>query len=187
MKNVIWKAFWNYDKEEKWLNEMSKKGMALSSYSWCRYVFEESAANQYIFRIELLEYLPSHPKSSTYIDFLEENGIECVATYMRWIYLRKSASESEFDLYSDKESKIKHLQRIYTFWIVLMFAELAIGLSNIMIGIIPFITKGNISEILSFNLIVGMMGITFGLLFNSLRLRIKKDIQTLTKEKIIRE
>ena len=41
MKQVVWKAYYNYEKEENWLKEMSAKGMALISYSWCRYVLED--------------------------------------------------------------------------------------------------------------------------------------------------
>lgn len=33
MKHIVRKAYWNYEKEEKRLNEMSAKGMALTDYS----------------------------------------------------------------------------------------------------------------------------------------------------------
>lgn len=89
MKYIVRKAYWDYEKEEKWLNEMSAKGMALTDYSWCRYVFKEEANNQYTYRIELLKDMPTHPESIAYLRFLEESGVECVATYMRWAYLRK--------------------------------------------------------------------------------------------------
>ena len=88
MKHVVHKAMWDYEKEEQWLNEMSAKGLAFTDYTWCRYVFAEAPANQYIYRIELLEYIPSHPESQTYLRFLEENGVVVVSSYMRWVYLR---------------------------------------------------------------------------------------------------
>lgn len=112
MKHIVWKAYWNYEKEEKWLNEMSAKGMALSDYSWCRYVFTDTPKNEYTYRIELLEYVPSHCESQAYLKFLEENGIEHVASYWRWIYLRKKTSEGPFDIYSDIQSKITHYNRV---------------------------------------------------------------------------
>ena len=31
MKHIIWKPYWNYEKEEKWLNDMSAKGLAMWS------------------------------------------------------------------------------------------------------------------------------------------------------------
>lgn len=39
MKKVIYKAYYDYEKEEKWLKEMSAKGLALINYSWLRYTF----------------------------------------------------------------------------------------------------------------------------------------------------
>jgi len=48
MKHIVRKAYWDYEKEEKWLNAMSAKGMALTDYSWCRYVFTETPCNEFI-------------------------------------------------------------------------------------------------------------------------------------------
>ena len=38
MRKVIKKFFWawEYEKEEKWLNEMAAKGLALVDYTFCR-------------------------------------------------------------------------------------------------------------------------------------------------------
>ncbi len=38
MRKVIHKGFfvWNFDKEERWLNEMAAKGLALISVGFCR-------------------------------------------------------------------------------------------------------------------------------------------------------
>ena len=66
MKHTVRKIFLNYEKEEEWLNEMSAKGMALIYYSWCRYVFEETQNNEYIYRIELLEKSPTSAESIPY-------------------------------------------------------------------------------------------------------------------------
>lgn len=52
MKHVVRKLFWDYEKEENWLNEMSAKGLVLSKYSWYSYEFLETPKNEYI-RIEL--------------------------------------------------------------------------------------------------------------------------------------
>ena len=83
MKFVIWKAYWDYEKEERWLNEMSARGLAMSDYSWCRYVFVDAQKGEYNYRIELLENMPTHPESMAYLRFLEESGVEVVTTYMR--------------------------------------------------------------------------------------------------------
>ena len=187
MKHIVRKAYWNYEKEEKWLNEMSAKGMALTDYSWCRYVFTETPNNEYTYRIELLENLPAHAESIVYIKFLEENGVECVATYMRWIYLRKKSSEGAFDIYSDIESKIKHYKRINVLWNTLMWIEFMAGLINIVIGVVNLNIGYKLGNFTIGNLIIGGSVSLLGLLFLRLGSPIRKKIKWLQQEKAISE
>ena len=187
MKHIVWKAYWDYEKEEKWLNEMSAKGMALSDYSWCRYAFEETQNNKYTYRIELLKNLPKHPESIAYIRFLEESGVECIATYMCWVYLRKKTSEGSFDIYTDIDSKINHYKRIYALWNTLMFIEFAAGLPNLSIGLINLNICENLGDSSYGNLIIGLCLISLGFLFFKLRLQIRSKIKKLEQEKTIRE
>lgn len=72
MKLVIRKAFFDFEKEEKFLNDMSANGLALTDYSWCKYVFEDAPKNEYIYRLELLETPFSHPKSQEYIQWRKQ-------------------------------------------------------------------------------------------------------------------
>ncbi|MBP7175599.1 MAG: DUF2812 domain-containing protein [Thermoclostridium sp.] len=57
-----------------------------------------SQPNEYIYRIELLENHHSHNDSIAYVQFLEENEIECVAKHMRWIYLRRKSCDGPFEI-----------------------------------------------------------------------------------------
>ena len=175
MKHIIHKLYSDFEKEEKWLNEMSAKGMALIDYSWCKYVFTETENNEYTYRIELLENMPTHEKSIEYINFLEESGVEYVASYMRWVYFRKKSSEGAFDIYSDIESKIKHYKRINVFWTTLMGIYFLLGLRNIL---------GNFNMV---NIIMGLPLVLFGLIFLRLGSPIRKKIKSLQQEKMIRE
>ena len=182
MKYVIRKAFWNYEKEEKWLNEKAARGLALSDYSWCRYVFEEVPYGKYIYRIELLDHSPVHPESINYVKFLEEIGVEFVSSYGNWIYLRKKAADGPFDLYSDIESRILHYGKIYRMWLSLTIAELLIGISNLELGLL--IGKGQIG----FNAYIGVPLLVLGLfLLFCLVLPLHKKIKVLKREKEIRE
>lgn len=101
-----------YEKEEKWLNSMSAKGLQLVSTNGIRYVFEEGGRGEYVYRLELLEHLPSHPESVMYLRFLEETGVEHVSSFHRWVYLRKKAGAGAFEVYSDIDSKLAHHRRI---------------------------------------------------------------------------
>lgn len=133
MKKVIYKAFTvgGFEKEEQWLNEMAAKGLCLTEVGFCKYVFEEGIPGEYSYRLELLENLPSHPESQAYIHFMEETGVEQVATLFRWVYFRKKKTEGEFDLFSDLDSRIKHYTRINTFCYTLMLIQILPMLSNL--------------------------------------------------------
>jgi hypothetical protein len=124
MKKIIKKAFWDFEKEEKWLNEMAVKGLAMTDYSWCRYVFNSSEPGEYIYRIELLKEPVTHPESEKYINFMEDTGAEFVGSYMKWVYFRKKASEGEFEIYSDTDSKIAHYKKIINYWNFFAIVEL---------------------------------------------------------------
>jgi len=181
MKHVIRKAYWNYEKEEKWINEMASKGMSLDNYSWCKYTFSEGESGEYIYRIELLENRAIHPESQNYLRFLEDNGVEHVASYMRWVYLRKKAADGEFDIYTDITSKIRHYTRVNKMWVVLGAAELCIGLGNLSIATSIF-SSGVASNIVGVNFIGGLLCTVIGVLFLILSRRYRKKIKMLKKE-----
>lgn len=136
MRHKVYRLFINFEKEEMWLNEMAAKGFNLIDYRFGRYLFEEGTPGEYIYRIELLSELASHPQSKAYLHFIEELGVECVCTYIGWVYLRKRASEGPFDLYTDYDSRINHYKRVA--WLVgtLGLANLVIAVSNILITIL---------------------------------------------------
>lgn len=181
MKSIIRKAYWNYEKEEQWLNEMASRGLALTDYSWCRYVFEDSNPGEYIYRIELLDNIYSHPASQSYLRFMEESGVEHVASYMRWVYFRKKTSDGAFDIYSDVDSKIKHYQKINLLWTVLACSQLAVGVSNITIGCLAW------DGLFSANLTLGCIISVIGLMFLAIGHPLRKKIRKLKNERVVRE
>lgn len=166
---------------------MFARGMALTDYSWCRYVFTDAPSGQYHYRIELLQYLPTHPESVAYLRFLEENGVEVVTSYLRWVYLRKPASEGAFDLYTDIDSKIKHYQRINYFWTAMMIAEFAAAISNLGTGIANLFLNERLGNFSYGNLIIGAATLAFGILFLMLDIPIRQKIKKLRQEKAIHE
>lgn len=183
MKHIVRKAFLDYEKEEKWLNEMAAKGLALTDYSWCRYVFEETLPGEYSYRLELLENVVIHPESRKYIEFLEETGVEQVAAYMRWVYFRKKTKDGPFDLYSDIDSKLGHYQRVFQLWFILTIAELLIGFSNTMMGVTQSLMGRS-----GFNLWMGIPLLALGLLLLfALVIPLHRKIKWLKAEKAVME
>ena len=125
MKQVIHKVFWvwEFQEEERWLNEMSAKGLHLTDAGLFRYVFEEGVPGAYQYRLELLEHFPNHPESRKYLEFMEETGAEVVSVFKRWVYFRRKAEDGAFDLYSDMDSRIAHMKRIVTLLTILAVVE----------------------------------------------------------------
>lgn len=186
MKHIIWRAMYDFEKEERWLNEMSAKGLSLSDYSWCRYVFEETPNTRYIYRIELLENVPKHPESQAYLRFLEDNGIECAAMYMRWVYLRKNAEDGPFEIYSDHASQLRYYQRLLLFFNTMMGIELGAGLMNLVLVII-YLFMGGRQGFPVANLILGLGVTGLGLLFYKIGQPLRKRIKKLKNEQMITE
>lgn len=117
MRRTVFKVFaiWDFDREEKWLNEMSQKGLALVAVGYCNYTFEDSVPGEYTVRLELLDNMPSHPESERYIQFVEATGAEFLGSVFRWVYFRKKSTQGEFRLYSDYPCRIRHLNRVLFF------------------------------------------------------------------------
>ena len=101
-----WFWVWDFEKEERWLNEMALQGWVLDGVGWCTYHFRRSEPGEYTVRLEM------RPADDAYLSFMEETGAEYVGRVFQWIFFRKKAEDGAFDLYSDIDSRIEHLDRI---------------------------------------------------------------------------
>lgn len=157
MRKVIHKLFWvwDFDKEEKWLNEMSVKGLALISVGFCRYEFEDCVPGEYKVCLEFLENHLRGAENAKYIEFLEETGAEHVGTLLRWAYFRKKTAEDSFKLFSDNVSRINHLTRVIRFIAILLGCNLYIGGYNLFLY---FIWHNPVSLLCTVNLFIAVFG-----------------------------
>lgn len=137
MKHKEYKYFIDFEKEEKWLNGMAEKGMNFIDFKLPgRYLFEEGKPGEYVYRLELLEHRPKHPQSKAYIEFMEETGVELVATYFRWAWFRKKTADGLFDLYTDYSSRIQHYQRVSWFVGSAGLLNFIVALNNFLVGLL---------------------------------------------------
>ncbi len=115
MKNrVVWKFFgiWQWEEEEAWLNGMSAKGWHLISVKFCRYEFEQGAPGAYQYRLEALEDgNPGSAKTQEYLSFMRDTGAEYVGHMLYWAYFRKAADGEPFEVFSDIDSRLRHMER----------------------------------------------------------------------------
>lgn len=181
MRKVMHRLFmaWQYEKEEAWLNEMAANGWNLVDTSLCRYTFEEGTPGEYQYRLELLEHGAKSPESAAYIRFMEETGAEHVATWFNgWAYFRKKVADGPFEIYSDIDSKIKHLKRIEHILLLALACELCAGVSQ---GGQYAVTGGKLS------LGVFIFAMVFAVIILLGVVRIRKQIRVWKEERDIRE
>ena len=129
-RKTITKGWWVWDceQEEEWLNEMALNGWTLCGVNWIRYTFERTEPGEYTIRTEM------RGPDADYVEFLNETGAEFVARVFQWIYVRKKTADGPFELLSDIDSRIAHLDRIGKFLSIIGFANLAIGILNSVNG-----------------------------------------------------
>lgn len=149
-----WFWIWDFEKEERWLNEMAMEGWTLAEVGFCRFTFEKTEPGAYIVRTEM------HGEDEEYLRFLEELGAEYVGRVVQWIYIRRPAEEGPFELFSDIDSRIRYLDRIGKVLLI-------IGIANLLIGVMNSLNFGGLGVI---NLLCATL-----LMYALGRIRGKKD------------
>lgn len=132
MRKVIHKLFWvwDYEREEKWLNEMADAGWALISVGFFRYEFEKCEYGAYKLCIAYTG-MEKMMQEDQLIDFMEETGAEYVGCCNRWQYFRRRAELGPFEMYSDNASRAQYMNSIKKFIIFVGVFNLLIGFWNI--------------------------------------------------------
>ena len=119
-----WWWEWEFEKEELWLNQMAQSGWLLDKVGFCVYRFVRCQPGEYGVRLEM------HSADADYIAFMEETGAEYIGRMLDWVYFRIKLTNGPFDLFSDLDSRIRHLNRIGKTLLVIGMANLALGVSN---------------------------------------------------------
>lgn len=109
-KMIKFRLYYDKDAEVEWFMKMVEQGWALKKYFLGFYKFEPCEPGEYIYQEDLLEYWTKN--HDDYKDFMEENNIEIVLQWFRWIILRRKAQDGPFELYTDNASMIEQYQRI---------------------------------------------------------------------------
>ena len=164
-----WFWVWDFEEQERWLNEMAEEGWALTGVGFCRYEFEKTEPNEYTIRLELKQ------PDDNYISFVEETGAEYIGKApASWLFFRRKSELGQFDLISGIDSKIQHLQGIYRLLLI-------IGAMNIFIGISNQINPSTLASKMGLLNLFCAMGLMYG------AGRIKGRIDYLEKERLVRE
>ena len=121
--------FWlTFDKDEEqiWLNDLCAQGWALEHYAMGLYTFVPCEPGEFLYQIDLL---PGHGFRADgfdgYREFMEDTGVEVVARWFRWVFLRKRAEDGPFEIYTDAASQIQMYERIRRMFVFVLCLELA--------------------------------------------------------------
>ena len=124
------------DKEEEWLNEMSRQGWAMTEFFAGLYIFTPCEPGQYIYRVDMWKdalHAPAWRNDyQKYVEFVEETGAEYVCRWGFWLIFRKESAKGEFALYTDTESQIALYRRIRWLFLFVGILELSPAFLNTM-------------------------------------------------------
>ena len=129
-RKTVYKWFWvwDFEKEEQWLNEMALAGWALVDVGYARFTFEACEPGEYTVRLEM------HGYDAAYVDFMGQTGAEYIGRVLQWLYFRKRAEDGAFDIFSDIDSRISHIERIHMLVKALAGMNLFIGCLNLIVN-----------------------------------------------------
>ncbi|MFZ7130777.1 MAG: DUF2812 domain-containing protein [Eubacteriales bacterium] len=116
------KLYYDKDEEEKWLNKMSELGWAFRKFVLGFYFFDACEPGEYQYQIDLLDNWNGDKEDFSL--FMEENHIDVISQWYRWVYLRKKRADGILEIYTDNESKIAQYDRIKKFFTVALVIEI---------------------------------------------------------------
>ena len=119
---VKFRVYVDKDKEEKFLNNLSKKGYCFKKYFLFFYTFEKCESNEYTFKIDIIRD-KNYEQKQEFFSLLNETGIELVQTWGVWAFFKK---RGEFEIYSDVKGKIDQYTKIRNLFLLVGFVELII-------------------------------------------------------------
>nr|WP_281175940.1 DUF2812 domain-containing protein [Domibacillus tundrae] len=105
----------NVEKEEKWLNEMSERGLHFQKYRFGVYYFHQNLDEQYIYQIDF------HEAEDEYFSFYSEMGWKHIDSSIgRFHYFRKGADQPGVNkIYTDLESMKESVRRMVQFYMMM--------------------------------------------------------------------
>ena len=126
------RLYYDKDAEMEWLNQMASRGYAMRDFKCGIYQFEACEPGAYIYQIDLID--ETKGSFEEFCRSIEEAGVEVVSRWARWVYLRKPAKEGAFACSTDDQAKIDQYERIGKFFVLFMFVELFVGITELNIA-----------------------------------------------------
>lgn len=128
----------DYEREQKWLNAMSRSGWNFVRTNGFIYTFEKGTPGEYIYKIDLPNDSMTDVEVDAYYKFMEECGIEVVSSFKFWRYLRKKSADGPFDTANNTMGQLLMVNKAYgmaTKMLCIMIAIFAIIIMALNIAI----------------------------------------------------
>jgi hypothetical protein len=128
----------DYEREQKWLNAMSRSGWNFVRTNGFIYTFEKGTPGEYIYKIDLPNDSMTDVEVDAYYKFMEECGIEVVSSFKFWHYLRKKSTDGPFDTANNTMGQLLMVNKAYgmaTKMLCIMIAIFAIIIMALNIAI----------------------------------------------------
>lgn len=103
----------DYEREQKWLNAMSRSGWNFVRTNGFIYTFEKGTPGEYIYKIDLPNDSMTDVEVDAYYKFMEECGIEVVSSFKFWRYLRKKSADGPFDTANNTMGQLSMVNKAY--------------------------------------------------------------------------
>lgn len=102
----------DYEKEEKYLTQMSKKGFRLKKVTFPGfYTFEVVEPEDMVYRLSFKN--PMESDFNNYVQIFIDSGWEYVFDFMGWSYFRKKGYEKNTEIFSDDESRVEEVSKVF--------------------------------------------------------------------------
>ncbi len=140
----------DYEREQKWLNAMSRSGWNFVRTNGFVYTFEKGTPGEYIYKIDLPNESMTDVEVDAYYKFMEECGIEVVSSFKFWRYLRKKSTDGPFDSVNNTMAQLTMVNKAYGMatkmlcFFIVIFALIILALNIALVFV-----SGNVAELIS--------------------------------------
>lgn len=114
---TVWRFYTiaDYEREERWLNEMAAAGWEFVRTNGFRFRFRKGEPGSYRYKIDLVERNEDDAVREEYFNFLTECGNRVVCEYKDWIYLQRPAADGPFEGTDDAYARLRVMNKAYDF------------------------------------------------------------------------
>ena len=112
---TVWRFYTiaDYDREERWLNDMAAAGWNFVRTNGVRFVFRKGTPGEFRYKIDLAERTADDRVQEEYYNFLTDCGLRIVCDFKEFIYLQKPTAEGPFDAADDTYARLRVLNKAY--------------------------------------------------------------------------